>query len=535
MLATTLVWSLNVVSFLDVKEAALWLGVLVLATCGVLFNRNPAPGFRALGPCWVVLAGAVGLGIAVAPFSSFVWYEGLRLLPLLLLGTLAFDLLQHPAHGIAIRRSICCAALCAAILALFQGAGAMAGVFPRFPHYDQDMYSVFGNEGLLAGFLAVGLVCLPGAIQSAPSHPRWRTAGLAAAMALLSFTILMTGSRGALVAAVAGMCALLMARAVPPRTAIPALLGMLIAVPFAYCFADLDLWSKWRGLFSDADVGGNVRRWILGASLSLLGEHPLAGCGLGHFAREIPVWLGHQALLDARGANALLTDHAHMDLLEWLCETGLAGAIGVLWVISSLRFKSPVALCGLISLAVFSLTHPAFHSAPHALVGVALYTMNLRNRPEAAACTSRARGLSIGVAGGAMAGAAIFFATVFYPSAVLRRAEDAHLAGGDARADYEAATRAWGYHPDAHESYGIYAYERGDFSLAREHLMRARPGLETGRVYQLLALVATARGDSAGACGWYGACLARWPWNDAIREWLRTNCDAGGAKRMNSG
>lgn len=528
ILAVSLAWSLNVVSFLDVKEAALWLGVLALALCGTLAGHDVTSGFRALAPGWIVLAAVLAFGAAVAPVHAFVWYEGLRLVPLLLLGTLAFDLLQHPVYRIAILRSICCAALCAAALALLQGAGQLSAFFPRFPHYDQAMYSVFGNEGLLAGFLAVALTCLPATIAPTLERPStwWRPAGLVIAAGLLVVTILLTESRGALSAALAGLVALSVARLIPLRVGIAGLLGSLIAVIALYYSADLALWSKWQGLFSEADVGGNLRRWILGAGLSLFGEHPLLGCGLGNFAREIPVWLGHQALISARGANTLTTEHAHLDLLEWLCETGLAGALGALWVLSSLRPRFPAALCGLVALFVFSLTHPAFYSAPHAIVGVLLYTMNLRDRQGSVYGTARTRRVSAGVVLLVAAGMATFFVTAFYPSILLRRAEDVHLAGADAGADYERATGAWGYHPEANESYGIYAYGRGEHALALEQLLRARPGLETGRVYQLLALVATSRRDFTAACHWYGACLVRWPWAGDIEARWRDICQA---------
>ena len=528
ILVVSLSWSLNVVSFLDVKEAALWLGVLALAVCGALAGRDITYGIRAMAPCWIVLAGVVALGVAVAPVPAFVLYEGLRLLPLLLLGTLAFDLLQHPRFRVSILRSIYCAALCAASLALLQGAGCLPEAFPRFPHYDQAMYSVFGNEGLLAGFLAVALTCLPGILGPGRVQPSpwWRTVLLYLAGGPLAVTILLTESRGALAAALVGMVALLVARVITRRSALAGLLGCLFAVLALYYAADIALWSKWRGLFSDTDVGGNLRRWILGASLSLFGEHPLLGCGLGNFAREIPAWLGHQALINARGANTLTTDHAHLDLLEWLCETGLIGALGALWVLSSLRPRFPAALCGLVALFVFSLTHPAFYSAPHAMIGVMLYTMNLRDQPEPVAGTAGARRLSVGVVLLVAVGAATFFMTVFSPSVLLRRAEDVHLAGADAGADYERATGAWGYHPEAHESYGIYAYGRGEHALALEQLLRARPGLETGRVYQLLALVATSRRDFTAACHWYEACLVRWPWAGDIEARWRDICQA---------
>jgi hypothetical protein len=422
-----------------------------------------------------------------------------------LLGSLAFDLLQHPRYRTSILRSIVCAALCAAGLALMQRAGFLADAFPRFPHYDQEMYSVFGNEGLLAGFLAGGLSILPGVFAPAPERPSpwWYTAGAVGAAGLLVVTILLTESRGAVAAALAGMASLLFARVISWRVGLAGLIGLVAALLALYFCSEAAPWEKWWGLFSERDVGGNVRRWILGACLSLAGEHPVVGCGLGNFAREIPVWLGRQALINACGANTLTTDHAHLDLLEWVCENGLVGVIGVLWIGASLRPRCPVALCGLLTIFTFSLTHPAFYSSPHVLTGVLLYAMNLHARPGRCEGYVRAPLVSIGVPLFVALGAVTFFMADFYPSVLLRRAEGTHLAGGDAGADYERATQAWGYHPQAHESYGMYAYGRGDFTLAREHLLRARPGLETGRVYHLLALVATAGGQRVEACQGY--------------------------------
>lgn len=532
VLAVSLAWSLRVVSFLDVKEAALWLGVLVLAVCSVFYGRDLLPGFRALAPCWIVLAAAIAVGVATAPVTALVLYEGLRIAPLLLLGSLAFDLLQHPRYRVSILRSIVCAALCAAGLALMQRAGFLAGAFPRFPHYDQEMYSVFGNEGLLAGFLAVGLSTLPGVLEPAPERPSpwWCKAGVVVAAGLLVVTILFTESRGALAAALAGMASLLFARVISWRIGLVGLIGFVFSVLALYFCSEVAPWEKWWGLFSDRDVGGNVRRWILGACVSLAGEHPVVGCGLGNFAREIPEWLGRQALISARGANTLTTDHAHLDFLEWVCENGLVGVTGALWVVASLRSRYPVALCGLLTLFTFSLTHPAFYSAPHALIGVLLYAVNLPVRAGRREGIVRAPLVSIGVALLVAIGVVTYFMADFYPSVLLRRAEGTHLAGGDARADYERATRAWGYHPQAHESYGMYAYGRGDYTLAREHLLRARPGLETGRVYHLLALVATAGGQRVEACLWYEQCLARWPWESSIQARYCEICETGVAE-----
>lgn len=531
--AVTLSWSLNFVSFLEVKEAALWAGVVLLWIANTVAGRGHLAGLRALAPCWITLAGVVFLGCCVAPVPAFALYEGLRVLPLLLLATFSFDLLQHPVHRVQVLRAICGAGVCAALLALLQGAGGLPGIFPRFAYYDQNLYSVFGNEGLLAGFLAIGLACLPGAVgpgKSGGTDWRGRLAPVAAA-GVLAAVLLLTESRGGLAAALAGLCGLFALRAVPARALAVGVVGFVLLGAAFYFSLGLAPWDKWLGLWGGGDTGGNLRRWVARASLALLEEHPVAGCGLGNYARAIPLWLGACAPEGGAGANTLTTYHAHLDLLEWIGETGLAGLLGVVWMLSRLRLRFPATLCGLVAAFVFSLAHPAFYSAPHALAALLLYAMNVEPGPPPLGAASPRTFLRLTRAVPlvlAVGGSAVFVATDFYPSFLLCRAEDRHLAGEEAAEDYERAIRAWGFHPDAHESYGIYCYERGRFTAALHQFHLARQGMDTGRIYQLLAMTSAALGDGAGACHWYGECAARWPWEGRIQA-QRTACCGGQA------
>lgn len=525
ILASTLAWSLNLVSFLEAKEAALWGGVATLWLINTLTGRDALAGFRVLAPCWISLLFLVVLGLVTAPVPAFTLYEGLRLLPLLLLATLASDLLHHPLHRRAVLQAIVAAALCSAVLALLQLVGALPSLFPSFAHYDQSMYSVFGNEGLLAGYLAIGLTCLPGAMGGCR---RFTSIGVAL---LLLLTLLLTESRGGLVAALAGFAALLGLRVVPWRTLTACLFGfgtLVIAIHFIGGFAP---WEKWLGLWGADDTGGNLRHWLMRGSLGLFSENPVWGCGLGNYAYAVPRWLGTLAPDGGRGANTLTNYHAHFDLLEWLAETGLAGLLAILWILSRLRRRLSVALCGLTAALVFFMTHPAFYSAPHAIATLLLYTMNVRAERPAMAPSARstveawARIASFMLV---LGGSALFFAAVFYPSFLLRRAEDRHLAGEIAREDYQQAIRAWGFHPEAHESFGIYCYERGDFAEALQQFHRARRGIDTGRIYELLGMTSEAL-KNGEACYWYRECAARWPWDMGIQ--IRQAACCGKAER----
>lgn len=522
IVAATLAWSLNLVSFLDAKEGALWTGVLLLAFASPRSEDALLAGFSALGPCWAVLGGVVVIGALRSPVPALSVGEGLRLLPVLLLATLAFDLLQHPIYRIRILRAIVVASVCAASLALLQRAELLTSLFPRFDYYNQTMYSVFGNEGLLAGVLATAIICLPGT-RSVAAKRRGEAMWLGAATFLMGITLLLTESRGGLMALVAGLFALWMWKLISMRTALVAGAGGLLCVLLLHIAAGSAPWDKWLNTFTAADTGGNFRRWTLQASLALIGQHPILGCGLGHYSRAVPILLGTFAPADGAGANELFTEHAHADLVEWISETGVVGAIGLCWVLSRVRIHYPVALCGLIAMVVFSMSHPAFYSAPHVLVGLLFYAMNTTS-PEFAVPRCSRRVALVLMRGTAIIGATVFGAAVLYPSYLLCRAEDRHLAGEDAWQDYEGATRAWGFHPDAFESYGIYCFEQGEFEQALKCFDRARAGLDTGKIYQLSAMAAAALGDHESACSWYEACLLRWPWDARIRSKSNVEC-----------
>lgn len=525
----TLSWSLNFVSFLDVKQAALWVGLLVLSALNVLAGQGISGGVRALMPCWMVLLVTTIVGAARAPVPEFSFDEMLRLFPVLALATITFDLTQHPDCRRQILRAVCGTATCAAAMGIVQRFGGMSSFFPVFSHYDQPMYSVFGNEGLLAGFTALGLVALPAATRPVQSHAtriRLDPALLLAGGVMLA-TLLLTRSRGGQLAALSGLVGLVAFRIVS-RSMLFGFLCCVVLLSFVLClYLHVDPWDKWPGTFSAADTGGNVRNWILRASLALAVEHPILGCGLGNYARVIPIWLGAHAPEGGLGVNTLTNYHAHMDFLEWFCESGLVGLIGVGWVLSRIRLREPVSLSVLLAASVFSLTHPAFYSPPHALAALLCYSMNVSARPELQYACARpfsSRSCALIPFSIVLFGATVFTMTKGYPSYLLCRAEDRHLAGEAAELDYQRAVHAWGYYPEAHESYGIYAFEHQNYAVAKEQFELASIGLDSGRIYQLRAMAASALGDEKAACHWYTECLARWPWKGGIREEVRKRC-----------
>lgn len=506
-----LAWSYAFVSFLEVKQLALWAGIVALWGLGLAGGTPDSRGFRALAPAWAGLAALALLGLFVAAVPFFVLTEGLRIAALLLFASLAYPVLHGRRAETTVALILAGTALAAAVLALGQRAGWLEGLFPVFPQYDQAMYSVFGNQGLLGGYLAVGLtglLGLPGAGGRVTT--RGRTALMLLAALVLLAALLLTRSRGALIALGAGLGALLALRLRSPRQiALVAVAGLVVALVAEYVLG-ADILGRWSGLMGAGDTGGRVRPWIWGASFDMLAAHPLAGVGLGHYAYALPEFLGAYTLPLADDAALRTTYHAHFDLLEGLCETGVIGLCVLGWLLTRMRRRAPLALACLACLAVFSLFHPAWYSTPHALLAVLFAAMNLPSPGPARAPWPRG-GTRLLTGAGVTAGCALFVACVLYPSFLLCRAEDRHLAGLPAAAAYQRAIAAPGFHPEAHEGYGIHAFEQKDYALAEQQFVAARRGINTGRIHALLAMTAAARGDRAGAIQWYRECLARWP------------------------
>jgi len=504
VLATTVGWSFQLISFLDAKEALLWAGVTWLALNSARSRAGVLPGFLHLGPCWCVAIAATLIGCLQGSAPALAFQEGLRLLPLLLAASLAWPIWSRPEGARQIAGALVVAALVTAFLALGQWAGILNGLFPAFPHYDQRMYSVFGNEGLLAGFMALGLVLAVGLPWAAPIR--------LAVIAPLVVVLILTGSRAGFLAAGSGLIALAVLRGGSGR-------GLVTALGFgALC---LGLWGAvYPWIRSPDGVVTELRPWFWRGTWGMISHTFPWGAGLGQFSFAAPLHLAGAAPESGAGANLLVTEHAHFDGLEWVAETGLPGMIAGIWLLTRIRFNTPLAFAGLLSFAVFSCFHPAIHSAPHALAGLLLYALCVPASQRVAPTLSRRcqwlahAGLLVIVALGVSA----YLVTELRPSFLLRRAEDLHIAGLPAREAYEAAVADIAPHPEAWERYGIHLYEAGEYHAALAALLRAREYSDSGRLYRLLGHAAQAGGCPTAARVWYEACLRRWPWDERARR-----------------
>ncbi|MBI3117848.1 MAG: O-antigen ligase family protein [Candidatus Hydrogenedentes bacterium] len=516
-----LVYSFKFTSFLHAKEALLDVALVLCVLLRLIEARTPQRASRAgrpLLPLWLWLLWALAAAaMHSVQVSSYTVEEGVRIAVLLLFAGLNGDLLADRRWRRRIFSALILGGTLAAALGGAQFAGLFPALFPGVAGYDQPMYSVFGNQGLLGGYLAL---ILPLVLWRYHTAPRIARLLLLVAAAIMGAAWGLSGARSAWLAGTLGIgLTLWLLRRRRWRCLAPAGVGILSAIAML-----LITWTtsgqRLQHTLESSDVGGRARLWFWDAALRMTGEHPIAGVGLGNFPYWSPYYQG-LALQAHPGHfhNELHTEHAHSEALEVLAETGCVGLLLALWLLWRVPRRPGPAVGTLSALMIVSLFNAALHSAPHALAGLFL-AISLCMRPKASASESppvprEVRGWPGPVAAflAAMLLVAAHFATTLLPSYYLCAAEDAHLAGNNADALYQRAlAHPWPNYP-AREGYGMWLLEAQRPAEARIQFEAALRGLDTGRIHLLLALAAQRLGDHAAMQAHLEACLLRWPGN----------------------
>ncbi len=512
--------SFRLTSFLHAKEAVLHIGLVPCAVLAAIRGRADARRASWLLPLLLGLAWAGMSGIVVAHVKARVIEEIIRYAALLALVAVNADMFTDPVRRARIAASVVVSSAIVALLGLIQYFGLIPSLFPVFPGYDQRVYSVFGNQNLFGGYLAIAIPLLAAHIGA---DSRLRPIHYAA-LAILSVALVLSESRTAWLAAAVGVLVCIPWRGPRRKTTFCAIGFMALSI---FCAAVATWPRPAERMFQtlrEGDVGGRARLWFWEGAARMIRDHPIAGVGLGNYAYYSP-WYQGEALRGPRGPrhyhNELHTIHAHSEPLEFLAETGLPGLLCGMWFLARLSRLRGRAKGGLAALLVFSCFNAALHSAPHALAGLLLAGTLFGKRAEASPAPDLAPSRAPWLWGCVMLAAALaagFWWTVYEPSRLLRAAEDLHVAGADPTALYARAIAHPWPNAQAREEYGMALLDIGRANDAYAQLLKAREGLDTGRLYLLLGAAALGLGDNEAARLWLAACLDRWPANaDAWR------------------
>ncbi len=529
LVACPLAYSLELVSFLHAKEAVL---ALFLVAFGLLGLRRPLDprGFLAFAPLWLGL-GAALIGLLWVP--SRLWHyaieEAVRVAMLLLAVALVAGLIDSSEWRGRLRRTVVGSGVCVSLLALGQYFRLLPFLFPEFEGYDQPLYSVFGNQDALGGYLALALpLSVHTLLRRAKTDQTGRTdqsdhAGggargilvAAAAFVLMLAVLVLSGSRSAWLAAFVGIVLVLPYGRMAKRRGLALLLvgagatGLVAAVTWPRPY------ERVAHTFSDTDVGGRARLWFWDGTVRMWADHPVAGAGLGTYRYWSPRYLGMALHAPGGGGhfrNELHTRHAHAEPLEYLAETGLAGAVFGIWMLLRLlrcRGSEWGVLGALFTLGLFN---ASLHGAAHALVGLLFAAMLLLRKPHRPR-VSPGPGWAFGTAAAALVLAFAWCHITLAPSYLLRQAEDVYLAGENPLPAYERLMAHPWPCPEGRMEYGMALRDGGQPGLAYEELLEARRGVDTGQVYLLLSMTARDLGLDEAAQDWARECLLRWPDN----------------------
>jgi O-antigen ligase len=514
IVAAALAFSFRFTSFLDPKVAVLAVGLCLAAVCIILRQRFFWGGIAAFWPLWAVWGVQailyVGLGRSAVPAATATALGRMALG--LLVAAFAWDLLHRERWRRGLFEAVAVSTVLVALLALLQYAGLLTSLFPIFPAYDQPMYSVFGNQDLLGGYLALGLTLM---LVRAGRGGRAAMAAYAG-LAVLIPALLLSGSRSAWLAAACGAAVALAPMLKGRRSQAAALIGvMLLVTVLVVVSAPTQTLRRALGTFAEDDVGGRVRLWIWDGGLRMAADAPFLGRGVGSFGYWSPIYMA-DALHEAPHIhyyNERHAVHAHSDPLEWLTTTGLFGMLLLGWLGTRLFRCRGEEWAGLTALLVFACLNATFSSPPHATAAILLASALLAGqRPAVSLKPSRTAVLITAVAIGAVS--AFLVGTDLVPSALLRSAEAAHLQGASSTlAAYQRAVAYPWPNADAQKSYGLALAERGHDAEAYHHLQEARKGVRTGDLYLALAIVAQRLGRADEAARWAEQCAYIWPKN----------------------
>src|SRR5206468_2971123 len=163
-------------------------------------------------------------------------------------------------------------------------------------------------------------------------------------------------SRGGLVALLAGLlvAGVLWARAASHRggtrlRVAPLVAGVLIVLAFGLAVVPHDTRAHLATIFRGRpDASGDYRLDVARDTLRLWTARPVLGAGLGAYADAFPAF--------KRAHGEVRTTHAEDDALEFVAETGLAGAAIAAWLVAfMIRGLGGRALPAVAALALLSL------------------------------------------------------------------------------------------------------------------------------------------------------------------------------------
>ena len=533
IVATALAYSFRFTSFLHAKEAVLCIGLCLIALLLVVRGRFSWRGLLPYIPLWLLLAYSVVVYLlfSKAHVLSLSTEEIIRCFVLLSIAACVYDLLEEEKWQRRILNTIIFSSFLVALLGVLQYARLLPWMFPEFKDYPQRVYSVFGNQDLYGGYVAIGIPFLLYRLLKDQRINLHCLTGLA----VLIPGLLVSGSRSAWLAAAIGTVVIMRTgvkdsrKLIFDRSSIIKLFLISFIVVLTVLMAPQATVKRIRSTFGPDDVGGNTRLWIWDGTLRMIADRPFVGVGPGNYPYWSPRYLGeaiHAPGGEKHYHNELHAQHAHCDPMELVAETGIVGLLLCLWMLIRLLRCRGTEWAGITVLLIFSLFNAPFHSAPHALcfllLAAILWSKNSVSESPSYFDKETFMEALLMCCMAVLLTAFVLWA-VLIPSYLLRAAEDAHIANKSPFNLYARSERHSWPNATAYEEHGIALLDAGRNNEAKQRFLHALKGIDTGQPYLALGIIADRQGDKSTAKIWLYECIKRWPSNNQAWSLLIKN------------
>jgi O-antigen ligase len=514
VVACAAAYSAHLTSFLHAKDGTLAVCTAILGLMILIRGRVSKKGVSFLIPLvaltlTAILAGAGGF----AALNRAAAVELIRWSVLGLFMLCVFDLLENAHARRVISGAIVASMGAISLLAIAQYVGIASEIFPKYEGQAHALYSVFGNPGLMGGYLALGLpIAFHYSSKATTSRAFWM-----ASTVIISVGLGISGTRSAWAAAIAGTLFVVVSGKLWNRHALACVLLIALAGLCVVFLAPEQTVDRIYDVVERVDPSSGLRLWFWSGAIRIFEDHPVFGAGPGNFAYRSPLALA-QVLHEPGGErfvhNEIHTLHAHNDVLEFGAELGLAG-LGLLlwWWFRLVRSPGP-EWGGLIAFIVFSWFYFPSYCAPHAIVGLLFAGMLFAGgdaiRSESDAQYS-GRWVATGVGMCAMLLLPLVIWIVLVPSVQFRAAQNLHLANLDPIPSYQLLARSPWAPAEVREKLGLALLQAGRFEESEQEFSNALEALDTGAVYLGLGVARFQQGKNAEAQEAFESCVYRWP------------------------
>jgi O-antigen ligase len=507
--ASTVAWSFHFTSFNHAKELVLFLGAILAG----YFLLGPQTNRISFHTVWRFL-GVIILYNLLQPFLTGISYTPESILSwgrfYFLIGFVALICLTLKKEQIyeLLIQTIILSSVVVSLLALGQKFGLLLALFPVVEGYTQPIYSVFGNQNLLGGYMAVGLPVLLFKYIQNPAKRQY-----AALFLLLLTTLILSESRTAWLASAAGIGTVFYDNHKNTAKKTYLILGSVGALCILIPIFSGSVYQKIIHTGTAEDVSFGLRQWIWTGSFGMWKSFALSGTGLGNFAYQSPIYLGQ--ILDHEAPNRFLfneihTWHAHSDYLETLINFGVLGFFIIAIAFWALIRSSSELKPAFITLAVFSVFNTTLHCPPFAVLWLLLIFHSFAEDTAPRKSSPMDYGVYIVTA---VFGTFIVYSSIF-PSYLLDQARDSYEMGEErviVSNRYETASAFWSAPPETYLEWAVLEIEEKNFNSSLDILVHVNHRMDTGEWHYAMGICHQEIGNQTQAIEHYRESIKRWP------------------------